>query len=43
MAGVLFPAGARDFSLYYSVYTGFGADPSLLSNGYRELFSEGGG
>jgi hypothetical protein len=35
MARVRFPAGARDFSLLYSVQTGSWVPPSLLYNGYQ--------
>jgi hypothetical protein len=40
-AGVLFPAGARDFSLLNSVQTGSGAYPAFCPMGTGELFPPG--
>jgi hypothetical protein len=38
---VRFPAGDGDFSLHHRVQNGSGAPPSVLSNGYQELFPWG--
>jgi hypothetical protein len=41
MAGVRFPAGAKDFSLLHSVQVGSGAHPAFLSKGYSEVKRQG--